>query len=66
MTKYADLPANRAGILTPCIGTCKIDCKTGKCKGCHRTREQLKNWRSMSQEQRAEAMRELKNDRHQG
>jgi len=43
---------------SPCTKVCKI--KEGVCTGCRRTLEQIREWGSMTDEQRQDAMRELK------
>jgi predicted Fe-S protein YdhL (DUF1289 family) len=42
---------------SPCTKVCKI--KEGICTGCHRTLEQIREWGSMTDEERQDAMREL-------
>ena len=32
--------------MSPCIGACEIDEKSGFCKGCARTRDEIANWRT--------------------
>ena len=35
-------------IKSPCIDICKIDKKTGLCKGCLRTKREIKAWKTLS------------------
>jgi predicted Fe-S protein YdhL (DUF1289 family) len=49
---------SRKNIITPCTKVCQIDL-TGKCIGCKRTREQIKNWLRMTHEERFKIMQEL-------
>jgi predicted Fe-S protein YdhL (DUF1289 family) len=42
---------------SPCTKVCKI--KEGVCTGCRRTLEQIREWGSMTDEERQDAMREL-------
>jgi predicted Fe-S protein YdhL (DUF1289 family) len=37
---------------SPCIDICKIDKHTGLCKGCLRTRQEIKGWKSLSRSER--------------
>lgn len=46
-------------IETPCIKVCEIDRKTGFCRGCARTLDEIARWASLSDEERATIMREL-------
>ena len=42
-------------IKSPCIGVCKLeaaDSGNDVCQGCHRTLDEIVQWRSMSDEQR--------------
>jgi len=43
--------------LTPCISLCKIE--DGKCLGCNRTKEQIAKWRSYTDQERYEIMKDL-------
>ena len=33
---------------SPCVDICKIDKKTGLCKGCLRTKREIKTWKTLS------------------
>ena len=37
---------------SPCIGVCKLD-KQNRCIGCHRTRDEIAAWRSLTDEERS-------------
>jgi len=37
---------------SPCIDICKIDQATGFCKGCLRTKQEIKNWKGFSKSER--------------
>jgi len=37
---------------SPCIDICKIDKKTGFCKGCLRTKKEIKDWKDFSKTER--------------
>ena len=43
--------------LTPCVSLCKIE--DGKCLGCNRTKEQIAKWRSYTDQERYEIMKDL-------
>lgn len=36
----------------PCVGVCKIDRDTGWCRGCWRTKAEIKQWKQLSREAR--------------
>jgi predicted Fe-S protein YdhL (DUF1289 family) len=41
-------------VKSPCIDICKIDKATGLCKGCLRTKDEIKGWKKLAKsEQRA-------------
>ena len=51
---------NKTGMVeTPCVNICVIDGKTGFCFGCGRTRNEIADWVSVSDEKRAEIMARL-------
>lgn len=39
-------------IESPCIDICKIDGKTGFCIGCLRTRDEIREWKNMTDHRR--------------
>jgi hypothetical protein len=45
---------------SPCINVCDIDKKTGTCKGCGRTIEEITNWSSLTEKERERVMERLK------
>ena len=45
--------------ISPCIQICVIDKETNKCKGCHRTLEEIGNWSRYSDEERMKVMKRL-------
>ena len=46
-------------MITPCVSVCNIDKISERCVGCGRTKEEIDNWLSYTQEQRMEIMRRL-------
>lgn len=46
-------------IATPCVMVCTVDGASGLCLGCFRTLPEIATWSRMSEEERAEIMREL-------
>jgi len=50
--------------LTPCVSLCKI--VDGKCIGCSRTKEQSTKWRSYTDQERYEIMKDLGFGNHKG
>lgn len=45
---------------TPCIKVCKLDCRTGYCRGCYRTIEEIAAWPGMSRQEKQRIYRLLK------
>jgi predicted Fe-S protein YdhL (DUF1289 family) len=39
-------------IKSPCIGICKIDKDSGLCKGCLRSKQEIKNWKTLAKSER--------------
>jgi predicted Fe-S protein YdhL (DUF1289 family) len=46
-------------MITPCLAICQIDRQADKCIGCHRTTEEVLNWKNFTDEQRQSVMRRL-------
>ena len=44
---------------SPCIDICKIDKKSGLCKGCLRTRQEIKGWKALSKPERREIIGQI-------
>lgn len=45
--------------ITPCVSLCVVDKDSGKCKGCNRTIDQIRNWHRYTDEQRMQVMKDL-------
>ncbi|MFM0054277.1 DUF1289 domain-containing protein [Paraburkholderia phytofirmans] len=45
-------------IQSPCIDICKLDGKTGFCLGCLRTRDEIRAWKTMSDDMRLAVIKE--------
>jgi uncharacterized protein len=41
---------------SPCIGVCKISKATGLCKGCLRSKEEIKGWKKLSKSERRDVL----------
>jgi predicted Fe-S protein YdhL (DUF1289 family) len=41
---------------SPCIGVCKMSKATGLCKGCFRTKQEIKGWKDLSKPERRELL----------
>lgn len=41
---------------SPCIDVCRLHPQTGYCEGCLRTREEIKAWRTLEDEQKLEVL----------
>jgi len=48
-------------IETPCIKICTLDPKSGLCRGCGRTVDEIAGWMRLSSAERAKIMRMLRN-----
>ena len=46
-------------IATPCIQVCIVDGPSGLCLGCYRTLSEIGGWSKLTDQQRAEIMKEL-------
>ena len=44
---------------SPCIDICKIDKSNGLCKGCLRTRQEIKGWKALSKSERREIIGQI-------
>jgi predicted Fe-S protein YdhL (DUF1289 family) len=44
---------------SPCIDVCKIDQDRGWCRGCLRTRDEIKGWRTYSDAERIAVLEQL-------
>lgn len=43
----------------PCIDVCKIDKDSGWCRGCLRTKKEIKHWKDYSKQERRAILEEL-------
>jgi len=41
-----------AGVQSPCVGVCWLDNEGAVCVGCGRTLEEIRGWRTMSDEEK--------------
>ncbi len=48
LKKLFDNPNSKNIPASPCVGICTINKKTRSCIGCHRTLEEIGNWRNMT------------------
>jgi uncharacterized protein len=46
-------------IQSPCIDVCRIDGASGFCVGCLRTREEIREWKGMTDERRQQVIEGL-------
>ena len=46
--------------MSPCIGICTIDRKSGFCLGCKRTIDEIGRWQMMEESERQKIVSELK------
>lgn len=50
-------------LVSPCIGTCRLDPETGWCEGCLRTVAEIRVWRDASETERLAILAGLKDRR---
>lgn len=50
---------SHASETTPCVNICKINTEHGICGGCKRTQDEIKQWRSYSDEMREAVLKDL-------
>jgi len=55
--------SNLPEIPSPCTGVCRIGAETQLCEGCLRTRDEIRNWRKSSNDERLLVLQELKKRR---
>ncbi|WP_420549201.1 DUF1289 domain-containing protein [Curvivirga sp.] len=55
--------SNLPEIPSPCTGVCKIEDDSQLCGGCLRTRDEIRNWRKSSNDDRLLVLQELKKRR---
>lgn len=41
-------------VLSPCVGVCSMDERTGFCHGCYRTMEEIQQWWDLDNQQKQE------------
>lgn len=46
-------------VKSPCIDICKVDLRSGWCRGCLRTRDEIKRWKDLSKKKRLKVLRAL-------
>jgi predicted Fe-S protein YdhL (DUF1289 family) len=46
----------REPVASPCIDVCKLDPETGWCRGCLRTRDEIRAWKTMSDANKLETL----------
>jgi predicted Fe-S protein YdhL (DUF1289 family) len=46
-------------IKSPCIDICKVDLRSGWCRGCLRTKHEIKRWKDISKKKRLTVLRAL-------
>ncbi|MEK7484578.1 MAG: DUF1289 domain-containing protein [Planctomycetota bacterium] len=46
-------------LISPCTGLCEMNTKSGYCKGCVRTIEEIMNWQKYTNLQRISIMKQL-------
>jgi predicted Fe-S protein YdhL (DUF1289 family) len=46
-------------VKSPCIDICKIDKKTGLCKGCLRTKREIKAWKKLSKTEQRDVIGQI-------
>jgi predicted Fe-S protein YdhL (DUF1289 family) len=46
-------------VKSPCIDLCQIDLRSGWCRGCLRTRDEIKRWKDLKKKKRFKVLRAL-------
>jgi uncharacterized protein len=46
-------------VKSPCIDICKVDLRSGWCRGCLRTRDEIKRWKDLKKKKRLKVLRSL-------
>ena len=54
----------KTGLVSPCVSVCTIDEISGFCKGCLRTKEEIKAWLKATRPQQLLILETLKNRRN--
>ena len=57
-------PAAPGPVPSPCISLCEMDSKTGLCKGCQRTIDEIVAWGAATDGERRAVWREIGRRRH--
>lgn len=50
-------------LASPCISICQINPVSGECTGCYRTRAEIASWRTMSADEQAGLLAQLRDRR---
>ena len=50
----------------PCVSVCKMDKQTGWCRGCWRTRDEIKGWKTLSKKERRRVLAALESRKTAG
>jgi uncharacterized protein len=46
-------------VKSPCVDVCKMDKTTGWCRGCLRTKDEIKRWKDFSKKERAAVVEQI-------
>ena len=52
----ASAPAAAPAILSPCVSVCEMDARTGLCRGCYRTLDEIAAWSVLDDDARRAVM----------
>ena len=55
----ASVPVAAPAILSPCVSICEMDAKTGLCRGCFRTLDEIAAWSVLDDDARRAVMAAL-------
>jgi predicted Fe-S protein YdhL (DUF1289 family) len=55
----AATPSATVPIVTPCVSICEMDARTGLCRGCFRTLDEVAAWSVLDDDARRAVMAEL-------
>ena len=59
MSAVPAVPADAAGVASPCIDVCRMDEATGWCEGCLRTIDEIAAWSRLDDTQRLQVWSRL-------
>lgn len=59
--RRANRPEIDYSVPSPCVKLCALNNETGRCEGCLRTMDEIRDWMIMSREQKLNVLAQLEN-----